>query len=94
MLTTTVLFREIWFWIHFSLERKATADDDSSFRYRTYHYSVFHVTWTTFNFNRNQLGTVSAYVMISVAWSNQRAHQVISEKLLSKEFHCGTTDDR
>ena len=26
-------------------------------------YSMFHVTWTTFKFNRNQMGTVSAYVM-------------------------------
>ena len=26
-------------------------------------YSMFHVTWTTFKFNRNQLGPVSAYVM-------------------------------
>ena len=26
-------------------------------------YSMLHVTWTTFKFNRNQLGTVSAYVM-------------------------------
>ena len=25
--------------------------------------SMFHVTWTTFKFNRKQLGTVSAYVM-------------------------------
>ena len=57
-------------------------------------YSMFHVTWTTFKFNRNQLGTVSAFVMISVPWSNQRAHQVISEKLLSKEFHCETTDHK
>ena len=24
---------------------------------------MFHVTWTTFKFNRNRLGTVSAYVM-------------------------------
>ena len=31
-----------------------------------YFYSTFHVTWTTFKFNRNQLGTVSAYVMSSV----------------------------
>ena len=37
-------------------------------------YGMFHVTWTTFKFNRNQLGTVSAYVMISVPWSSQRAH--------------------
>ena len=37
-------------------------------------YSMFHVTWNTFKFNRNQLGTVSAYVMSSVPWSNQRAH--------------------
>ena len=29
-------------------------------------YSMFHVTWSTFNFNRNQLGTVSGFVMISV----------------------------
>ena len=26
-------------------------------------YSMFHVTWNTFKFIRNQLGTVSAYVM-------------------------------
>ena len=26
-------------------------------------YSMFHLTWTTFKFNRNQLATVSAYVM-------------------------------
>ena len=51
---------------------------------------LFHVTWTTFKSSRNQLGTVSAFVMISVPWSNQRAHQVNSEKLLSKEFHCRT----
>ena len=57
-------------------------------------YGMFHKTWTTFEFNRNQLGTVSASVMLSVPWSNQRAHQVISEKLLSKEFHCGTTDHK
>ena len=55
-------------------------------------YGMFYVTWTTFKFNRTQLGTVSAFVMISVPWSNQRAHQVISEKLLSKEFHGRTTD--
>ena len=29
------------------------------------HYSMFHLTWTTFKFNRNQLGTVSTYVMSS-----------------------------
>ena len=28
-----------------------------------YLYGMFHVTWTTFKFNRNQLGTVSEYVM-------------------------------
>ena len=37
-------------------------------------YSMFYVTWTTFKFNKNQLGTVSAYVMSSVPWSNKRAH--------------------
>ena len=26
-------------------------------------YSMFHVTWTTFKFKRNELGTVSAYVI-------------------------------
>ena len=26
-------------------------------------YGMFHVTWITFKFNRNQLGTVLAYVM-------------------------------
>ena len=58
------------------------------------YYSMFHVTWTTFKFNRSQLETVSAFVMISVPWSNQRPHQVIDEKLLSKEFHCRTTDHK
>ena len=53
---------------------------------------MFHVTWITFIFNRNQLGTVSAFFMSSVPWSNQRAHQVISENLLSKEFHCMTAN--
>ena len=37
-------------------------------------YSMFHVTWTTFKFSRNQLGMVSVYVMSSVPWSNQRVH--------------------
>ena len=59
-----------------------------------YLHSMFHVTWTTFKFNRNQLRTVSAYVMSSVPWSNQRAHEVINEKLLSKEFHCVTKDHK
>ena len=57
-------------------------------------HSMFHVTWTTFKFNRNQLGTASAFVMISALWSNQRFHQVIGEKLLSNEFHCRTTDHK
>ena len=56
--------------------------------------SMFHVTWTTLKFNKNQLGTVSAFVTISMPWSNQRAHQVISEKFLSEEFHCRTTDQK
>ena len=30
---------------------------------RINNYGMFHVTWTTFKFNRNQLGMVSAYVM-------------------------------
>ena len=38
---------------------------------------------------RNQLGTVSAFVMISVPWSDQRAQQDISKKLLSKNFTVG-----
>ena len=32
-------------------------------RLKDKNYSMFHVTWTTFKFNRNQLGTVSAYVV-------------------------------
>ena len=38
------------------------------------YYGMFHVTWSTCKFNRNQLGTVSGYVMSSVPWSNQCAH--------------------
>ena len=63
-------------------------------QYKISLYGMFHVTWTTFKFNRNQLGTVSAFVTITMLWSNQRVHQVTSEKLLSKEFHCGTTDHK
>ena len=55
---------------------------------------MFHITWTTYKFNRNQLGMVSVFVMISVPQSNQRVHQVTGEKLLSKEFHCVTTDHK
>ena len=55
---------------------------------------MFHVTWTTFKFNKNQLGTVSAFDMISMLSNNQRAYQVISEKLLSKELHCMITDHK
>ena len=52
--------------------------------------SGFYVTpWATFKLNRNQLGMVSAFVKMSVPWSNQS--QVISEKLLSREFDCRTT---
>ena len=36
--------------------------------------SMFHLTWSTFRFSRNQLGTVSAYVMSSKPWSNLCAH--------------------
>ena len=57
-------------------------------------YSLFHVTRTIFKFNRNQLGTVSGYVMSFVPSSNQHAHQAIDEKLLSKEFHCRTKDHK
>ena len=32
--------------------------------------------------------------MSSVTWSNQRAHEVISETLLSKEFNCRTKDHK
>ena len=32
-------------------------------RSETTNYSMFHLAWTTFKFNWNQLGTVSAYVM-------------------------------
>ena len=45
---------------------------------------MFHITWPTFKFNRNQLGTVLVFVMISMLSSNQRAHQLIGEKLLQK----------
>ena len=35
---------------------------------------------------------VSANVISSMPWSNQRVHQVINEELLFKEFHCRTKD--
>ena len=47
-------------------------------------YSMFHVTWTTFKFNRNQLGTVSAYVMIYVPSSNQRAIKSLEKVILQR----------
>ena len=45
---------------------------DSQFFSNCDAYSMFHVTWTTFKFNRSQLGTVSAYVMSSVPLSHWR----------------------
>ena len=51
---------------------------------RHYKYGMFHVTWITFKFNKDQLGMVSTLFMIAVPWSNRRTHQVISEKSLSK----------
>ena len=41
---------------------------------------MFYLTWTTFKFERNQLGTVSAYVMSSVPWIN------VSIKSLAKNY--------
>ena len=40
------------------------------------------------------MGTALSFVMTSVPWSNQRARQIIDEKLLFKEFHCRTTDHK
>ena len=66
----------------------------NAFKWYRMFYSMFHLTWITFRFSRNLLGTVSAYVMSSKPWSNLCAHQVISEKLLSKEFHWRTKDHK
>ena len=52
-------------------------------------YSMFHVTWTTFKFNRNQLGTVSAFVMIFVPLSNQRVHHSSAKNYSPKNFTVG-----
>ena len=43
-------------------------------------YNMFHVTWTTFKFNGNQLLTVSAFVIISVPSSN------VAIKSLTKNY--------
>ena len=40
-----------------------TFQGDDIFQYNMVIYSMFHVTWATFEFKRNQLGTVLAYVM-------------------------------
>ena len=57
------------------------------------YYSMFHITWTTFKFNKNQLGTVSMFVMISVLWIIINVLiKSLTKNLLSKEFHCRTTD--
>ena len=48
-------------------------------------YIIFHVSWTSFKFNRNQLGTVSAYVM----WLWLIALLMCTLKWLSSiEIHC------
>ena len=52
-------------------------------------YSTFNVTWTTFKFNRNRLGTVSAYVMSSVPWSNKRAIISLEKNYSPKNFTAG-----
>ena len=50
---------------------------------------MFQATWTTFKFKRNQLGMVSAFVIISVAWSNQRAHKSLAKNYSLKNFTVG-----
>ena len=57
-------------------------------------YSMFHVTCTTFKFNKNQLGTVSANVMISVPWSNQRAQSYWKKNYSPKNFSVREKDHK
>ena len=50
-------------------------------------YTIFHLSWIIFNFNINQLGTVSALVIISVPWSNEHVHEVITKLIyFPKDF--------
>ena len=44
-------------------------------------YTLFHMSWKTFNFNRKQLGTVSAYVISACHNSYQREMNVCMELL-------------
>ena len=41
-------------------------------------YGLLHVDLTCFEFGNSQLGTVSAYVIISVLLSDHRPHEVIN----------------
>ena len=41
-----------------------------------------------------QKKAITIRIFVQKSPRNQRAHQVISEKLLSKEFHCRTTDHK
>ena len=46
----------------------------NAFKWYRMFCGMFHITWITFRFSRNQLGMVSAYVMSSKPWSNLCAH--------------------
>ena len=40
----------------------------------------------SFNFSRKQLGTVSAWIIIFMPYSNERAHEVINKNLFPRNF--------
>ena len=52
-------------------------------------YGMFHVTWTTFKFNRNQLRTVLSFVMISVPWNNNVPIKSLAKNYSPENFTAG-----
>ena len=43
-------------------------------------YTLFHISWATSNFSKDQLRTVSAYVIISMPQSNEGVYEVINKR--------------
>ena len=62
-------------------------DDGTMFHFQenSTHYGLFHVSWTTFDFNGNQLGTVSPQV-ISPCHRGMNVCMKDKQELLSKDF--------
>ena len=49
-------------------------------------YTLFHESWTSYDFNKNQMGTVSVQIITSVPSRNKLMHLVINKTYFPRDF--------